>query len=303
MGTLNAARQIIASVVCAMPVFGQADRITVPLIVENNRPFVQVTFRKPDGSTHVARFLLDTGGGGFLLTEPLALALGLKTGEPTREEGTTFSAVISPLAPMIGNFPLELLRERTFVVAGSNVLPPAAGAQADGMIPGHVLSKYHVIFDYPARQFTIAKAGTVAPAGDVLPMPIGRTGFPRTEIEIDGVKHGLLLDTGASFTMVSEVFLCALGSKHPAWQRDSGAVGDAKTLGGATLETMTVASGHWGNFALSGFGITSQREGTFERYMTNMMAAPIVGSLAGNVLKQFRVELDYANQKLYLSTK
>jgi hypothetical protein len=32
-----------------------------------------------------------------------------------------------------------------------------------------------------------------------------------------------------------------------------------------------------------------------------MMAAPIVGSLAGNVLKRFRLELDYPNAKLYIS--
>ncbi|HJZ82516.1 MAG TPA: hypothetical protein VKD91_19285 [Pyrinomonadaceae bacterium] len=53
---------------------------------------------------------------------------------------------------------------------------------------------------------------------------------------------------------------------------------------------------------LTQFGVTSQRQGTFERYMSSMMTAPIVGSLAGNVLKRFRVELDYPNAKLYLST-
>ena len=31
-----------------------------------------------------------------------------------------------------------------------------------------------------------------------------------------------------------------------------------------------------------------------------MTKGPIVGSLAGNVLKGFRVELDYANETLYL---
>ena len=38
-----------------------------------------------------------------------------------------------------------------------------------------------------------------------------------------------------------------------------------------------------------------------EKWMSSMMAVPIVGSLAGNVLKRFRVELDYLNSKLYLS--
>jgi hypothetical protein len=45
----------------------------------------------------------------------------------------------------------------------------------------------------------------------------------------------------------------------------------------------------------------TQRQGTFETYMSRMMTAPIVGSLAGNVLKRFRVDLDYPNAKLYLS--
>ena len=34
-----------------------------------------------------------------------------------------------------------------------------------------------------------------------------------------------------------------------------------------------------------------------------MMRRPIVGSLAGNVLSGFRVELDYAHETLYLSAR
>ena len=93
----------------------------------------------------------------------------------------------------------------------------------------------------------------------------------------------------------------AIGSAHPDWPRHPGAYGEAKTLGGQTLETMFVPAARWGTHPLTELGVVSQREGTFERYMSSMMAAPIVGSLAGNVLKGFRVELDYANEKLYLS--
>lgn len=133
----------------------------------------------------------------------------------------------------------------------------------------------------------------------MLPMPVGRTGFPRTEIEIAGTKYGVLLDTGASFTMVSEVVLKAWGAAHPDWPRAAGAVGEAATLGGQTLETMTLPSGTWGAQPLPSFGVVSQREGTFERYMSGMMKEPIVGSLAGNVLRRFRLDLDYPNEKLY----
>ena len=133
-------------------------------------------------------------------------------------------------------------------------------------------------------------------------MPVSKQmGFPRTELEVNGVKYGFLLDTGASFTMVSEVLLKSWGKDHPDWKRSAGAVGDAATLGGQTLETMFVPAAKWGTQELKELGVTSQHEGTFEKWMSGMMTAPIEGSLAGNVLKQFRVELDYPNEKLYLS--
>src|SRR5262249_22788839 len=126
-------------------------------------------------------------------------------------------------------------------------------------------------------------------------------GFPRTELVVDGATHGFLLDTGASFTMVSEELLKAWGSAHPDWPRHAGAFSEAATLGGQTLETMTVSGVRWGTIALGEIGVTSQKKGTFEQWMSKMMTAPIEGSLAGNVLKRFRVELDYPNQKLYVS--
>jgi hypothetical protein len=97
------------------------------------------------------------------------------------------------------------------------------------------------------------------------------------------------------------VVLKAWGQRHPDWPRYPGAFGEAATLGGQTLETMILPQGRWGPFTLGEVGVTSQREGTFERYMSGMMRGAIVGSLAGNVLKSFRIELDYAHERLYLS--
>lgn len=280
-----------------------ADLVTVPMMVDGNRPYVLVTFRRPDGSVRTARFLLDTGGGSFLITEPLARELGVTMGSVHREEGQAYAPVTSPLGAWIGSLPLSLNPERVSVMIGAeNVLPTAEAGHAEGMVPGHVLARYHVVFDYPGATFTLASPGVLTPRGTPVPMPVSKPqGFPRTEVEVDGVRHGMLLDTGASFTMVSEVVLKAWGQRHPDWPRHPGAFGDAATLGGQTLETMFVPQGTWGEFPLHEFGVTSQREGTFERYMSGMMREPIVGSLAGNVLKGFRVELDYAHETLYLS--
>ncbi len=280
-----------------------ADQATVPLNIEGNRPFVELTFRKPDGTTRKARFLVDTGGGAFIIVEPLAKDLGLAVGETMSEEGQSFAKVTSPVSISVGTVALDVNPERTVVVIGqTNMLPPGAPGHADGMLPGHVLAKYHVVFDYPKLTFTIAKPGTLKPQGTAMPMPVSsKTGFPRTEIQVDGTMHGVLLDTGASFTMVSQTLLETWGKAHAEWKRYPGAHGEAATLGGQTLETMYLPQVTWGGYPLADVGVTSQKAGVFEKWMSSMMAAPIVGSLAGNVLKQFRVELDYANQKLYLS--
>jgi len=276
---------------------------TVPLLVDRNRPFVDLTFQRADGSKRSARFLVDSGGGGFVMTEPLARDLGLKWGATLREEGVEFARITDTLKASVGDFPLDLDPQRVLVAIGADtILPKGVAAPHDGILPGHVLAKYHVVFDYPKAKFTIARAGALESKGTALPMPVHpRSGFPRTEIEVDGKTYGVLLDTGASFTMVSEVLLKSLGEVHPDWPRHPGAYGEAATLGGMTLETMFIPRGLWGTNQLTEFGVVSQRQGTFETYMSRMMTAPIVGSLAGNVLKRFRVDLDYPNAKLYLS--
>ena len=211
-------------------------------------------------------------------------------------------AIVPPKA-FVGEFPLDLDAKWVGVMIGTdNILPQAAPGHAEGMFPGHLLARYHVVFDYPNETFTLARPGVLTPKGEALPMRVSKkSGFPRTEIEVDGVTNGFHVDTGASFTMVSEVLLKSWGSGHPDWPRYQGAVGEAETLGGMTLETMFVPSARWGTHRLQELGVVSQQEGTFERNMSSMMAAPIIGSLAGNILKRSRVELDYANETLYLS--
>ena len=278
------------------------DQSTVKLYVIGNRPYVDITLRKPDGSSRIGRFLVDSGGGAFILAQPLALGLGLTSQQIESNDGK-FAKVDGPLEAKIGQVALVLDPERTLVAVDQDSLTPkGAPGRSDGMLPGHVLAQFHVVFDYPAGRFTIAKPGVLTPRGAASEMPVRtETGFPRTELVIDGKPHGFLLDTGAAFTMMSEVLLQSLSSEHSTWPRYHGAYGDAKLLGGQTLETLFLGEAAWAGHALSEVGVTSQKTGTFEQMMSGLMTAPIEGSLAGNVLKAFRVELDYPNQKLYLS--
>jgi predicted aspartyl protease len=237
----------------AAPGRAAVDHVTVPLLVEGNRPFIDLTFYRPDGSKRSARFLIDSGGGGFLITQALARDLGIRWGATSREDGTDFAGpTVTPKA-FVGEFPLELNPERVLIEMSDNILTKAAPGHADGLFPGHVLAQYHVVFDYPKLAFTLARPGVLTPKGDELPMPVGkRSGFPRTEIEVAGKTYGFLLDTGASFTMVSEVLLKSWGRDHQDWRRELGAVGEAATLGGQAIETMFFAGRPLGSAAVAG---------------------------------------------------
>jgi len=287
---------------------GIPSQVTVPMEVDGNRPYIHVTFQRPDGSKRSARFLIDTGGGGFILTETLAHDLGLTWTNVFHGDGVDYgNRVAVPPRAFLGKMPLALDvdSEHVLVAIGlDRLMPRASGGRRDGIFPGYVLARYHVVFDYPHRTFTLATPGRLKPKGNPMPMPVSKgISFPRTEITVDGNTYGVLLDTGASFTMVSEELLKAWGAKHPEWPRYPGAYGEAATLGGQTLETMFLPDAKWGPYSLGKFGVTSQKKGTFEDWMSASMTSPIAGSLAGNVLKHYRLELDYKNQTLYVSKR
>lgn len=113
-----------------------ANQVTVPLTVEGNRPFINVTLKGVDGKPREARFLIDSGGGSFRITEPLAKALGLRWDETSREAGVGYGHPSVIPAASVGDFPLELNPDRVRVVVGSdNVLPKTTGNHAEGRVP------------------------------------------------------------------------------------------------------------------------------------------------------------------------
>lgn len=287
----------------ARPQNGSVTSGTVPLDLRDNRVFVDLNVKRPDGSFRKARFQVDSGGGAVILADSLRNDLALKDlGPASKEEGQNFQPVSAPEI-RIANMPLDLAGVPVLAAPGTkDQYEPGAGAE--GFLPSRVLRKYEVVFDYPARKFTMAQPGVLKPRGTAVPSPIGeQTGFPRIEMTVDGEKYGFLLDTGGAYTMISQTLITKWRAAHPDWPHCTGAVSAANMIGGqfdGKAEMLRIPEVHWGAFDLHGVGLVSRPVGTFEHYMSQMMSAPIVGSIAGNVLRGFRVEIDHAHGTTYL---
>lgn len=280
----------------------QPHQVTVPLILEGNTPIVELEFPAASGGVRKARFVVDTGGGGFLLGNKLMADIGAKPSGPVSEEEGDPIVPLSPVTVHLGGMDLDLsgvwiggLPANQWVVGARN--------DAEGLLPARVLRHYDVIFDYPGRRFTLAKAGTFKPEGVKIAAPISPDlAFPRVEVQIGGSIYGFLLDTGASFTMISRTALDQWTKDNPMWPKAVGAIGFANMLGGAKENEalmLRISELRIGSLVVKQPAAVSRPEGTFEKRMSGMMTAPIIGSLGGNVLRDFRVSIDYQNGFAY----
>jgi predicted aspartyl protease len=273
---------------------------TVPMELEDNRVFVTLGLRRPDGTSRAARAWVDTGGGGLLFSARLAAELALARTGPTRHEGAAEFAPVAAPSMWLGNMPLALGDAQPMELVGTTSIRP--GIDAYVMLPARVLRNYQVVFDYPLRTFTLAQPGSQPPRGKPVPSPVdAKSGFARVEVEISGKTYPMLLDTGASYTMLSRSILDAWAHALP-WPSMTGAVEEANMVGRTDAEALVVRVPGltWGGTELPDVGIVSRRAGVYEDWMSPMMTAPIFGALAGNVLRAFRVEIDYAHGTTYL---
>jgi hypothetical protein len=237
------------------------------------------------------------------MAEPLARDLGLDlSGKPMEEDGAKLLAVTPP-AVRIGNLPLDMKDARVLVMMGHKTIQDGFN-HAEGMLPGHVLQRYQVVIDYGTQRFTLALPGTLKMRGTRLNTPVQQhTGFPRLEATIAGKSYGFLLDCGAAYTMISQNVLDEWAKAHPEWPRATGAVGAPNMMGvpmEVGLEVTRVPEMLLGPLQLKAIGMVARRKGIFEDKMSPMMTGPIAGAIAGNVLRNYRVQIDYAEGATYL---
>ncbi len=277
-----------------------SDPITGPLYLENDRPFIDLVVAGEHGRAD-GRFLVDTGGGGVLLTKELATQAGLAVAGRTdvEEWGVQLEEISVPPLTFAG----QVIRADSPAYV---ILREVVGGPRN-MISGRALSRYRVVFDFPSRLFELYDPNEADPEerGIPLPTPIHPTTmFPRIEVTVAGRVYGMLLDTGAGCTMISPHLLDAWRQEHPGWQFVEGARGSA-IKGRTDLDEgavmVRVPELSLGPFQLRDvWTVARRRGGNYEAFSERMMTGPAVGALGGNVLKEFRVEIDCALGCTYL---
>ena len=69
---------LLASPACTTPPAVRLPGGTTDMVLEMGSPVVTLDLRAKDGGARPTRFLVDTGGGAFMLTEAVARELGLE---------------------------------------------------------------------------------------------------------------------------------------------------------------------------------------------------------------------------------
>lgn len=281
----------------------RAQSSTVPLIVEGNAPLVVIQVRNGE-RTRNARFLVDSGGGAVMIGSGLLSDLAIVPAGPEVIEGGDRMIPVAGLGLKVGSLDLDLKDVRMVGLPASR--SPTPRNSVEGLIPASVLRKYCVVFDYPGRQFTLSQ-DLVKPSGARIATPISKdSGFPRIEVEIEGTKFGFLLDTGASFSMIGRTVLERWSKENPQWPSARGLAGFSNMFGGEMENTglmLRIPEVKIGRLRLRDVAAVSRPADVYEKWMSDLMSAPIIGAIAGNVLRDFRVEIDYRHGVTYLAKK
>jgi hypothetical protein len=274
---------------------------TAPFILDHGRMIVQVELVRSDGSVRRASAWVDTGSQFLSLSVSLARDLGLAAPPPTTDDDGGHSVESpSPAPPLrLAGLPLNVEGVRVRIHPGAHVRP---GVPAEATLPASVLRDSHVIFDYPARRLTVARPGTLAPGG--LPVPCRvqpETGLFLIEATLDGEAVPLGVDTGSAGTWVSTRLTTAWKQRHPHWPSAVGAVGSTNFFG-FSLEVdgvlMQLPEVGIGSLRARNVALLGVSQDLFDWYSTKS-AGPVVGFLGANVLRRFRLEVDFPGRTTY----
>lgn len=292
---------VAATLACGAGFRAGAAGFTLPIALDHNRILVDVQFEKKDGSFRKARAWVDSGGPSLILGGPLAKELGIEWEAPADAGREAKVDTALPRGMRFGDLPLPL--DGVACTVCPHLAQPFAGVPAEARLPSAVMSRFDVLFDYPGRRMTLAPRGTLRHRGVRVPCLVeAKTGIVQFDVRMAGETVSFALDNGATCTLVREDLAVQAGQRNPAWATRRGLLGCANMWGmEQETEWAMIRLGEIlvGGVAVSDAGAACLPKGLFEWY-SKKTASPVAGLLGPNVLKAFRVGIDFAGGAVYL---
>jgi hypothetical protein len=281
---------------------------TVPFIFDDNRIFAEVAFVRPDGALRQASAFVDLGSPAPIVGVQLRKELQID------QTGT--------LLLRVGDLEIAAVASAVQTSSGSFMTGPSGKATipVEAVLPGSLLTNYQVVFDYAHRTLTIAAGDALTTRGVAVPCRVNmKTGLISVEAMIAGHPFALAIDSGSAYSWVRDDIAQQWVNQQPAWKRGTGAVGEANMQtrpGGAEaratiLRLPEIRLGTLPLRQIGMLGIAPEAppfppapgedivHGSLFDWYSKKAPAPVIGWLGGNVLKGFRVTIDYPRRMTY----
>ena len=190
----------------------------------------------------------------------------------------------------------------------------------EAVLPGSVLKKYQGIFDYARHSLTIARPNTLQGKGLAVQCRVNdKTGLISIAAVVDGHPYALAVDSGSAYSWLRDNITQQWVKAHPNWKRGKGAVGESNMQtrpdgaeAGATilrLPEISLGSLHLKQIGVLGIAPKappfpplpgeSPVDGDFFDWYSKKAPEPVIGWLGGNVLKGFRLMIDFPRHMTY----
>jgi hypothetical protein len=281
---------------------------TAPFIFDDNRVFVELKFVRADGTERQATAFVDLGTPQLTLSETLRRELQV-------DENKMVAFRMGDLEVKVDSS--AVATDSGFGMTGPNgkrVVP------VEAVLGGSVMKNYTVVFDYAARTLTFAEPNGLTTSGEAVPCRVNqKTGLISVTAKIAGIDHPLAVDCGSAYTWVRKDIAGQWVKDHPSWKRATGAVGEANMqtrAGGAEaratiLRLPEINLGPLGLERIGVVGIASAAppfppspgenkvEGDFFDWYSRKAPERVDGWLGGNVLKGFRITIDFSRAMTY----
>jgi hypothetical protein len=270
---------------------------TTPFVIDGNRIYARLSFIRADGSRRPAYAFVDMGRPSMDIKKQLFEDLHADAGR-----GLSFD-----IGGMRVDVPASIVRRE-----GGTAYSLGRGKRVEAVLPASVLSRYDVVIDYAARTLTLATPGTIRAVGTRVPFHLNtETGLIAVDAAIAGSQYAITIDNGSAYTWLRADSSKAWLAKDSRWQRGVGAVGpanmtmagDETEASGIMLRIPRVAVGALtiddvGALAVNGGRGATPGQGLMDWYSTKN-AVPVIGWIGGNVLRHYRLTLDYSHHAMY----